>query len=335
VISIMLNGVLEIKFYALESKQLDLFSRASHAFSSTVAHNHFLAILPKHFIDIVLFAGFVFVLVMKGSGTSMELTLGDLAIFGLASSRLLPAAQSLYQSLSSVAGNIDVLDLYKMNTSDDSAVQAGELVELNRGAVIEIERRGVDERFARLSFSMISFEIGKHYILHGESGVGKSSIFLAMVDLIRTQGIEFRVDKRIVEPSGFAGQFLLSTDSGLFFDGTVSENVDFFSTEKHVAKLREDALRLVRAEFVDSANVDQRILDDGRNFSKGERQRLALARVLISRNRRILLVDEALTGLPVDHERAIYSRLFQRFDTVISISHRKDNDDLFSVVYSL
>ena len=66
------------------------------------------------------------------------------------------------------------------------------------------------------------------------------------------------------------------------------------------------------------------------NLSGGQKQRLALARSL--QNFNILLIDEGLSQVSVSMERQILKNIFRAFPnkTVIVVTHRLDNLDLFA-----
>ena len=55
-------------------------------------------------------------------------------------------------------------------------------------------------------------------------------------------------------------------------------------------------------------------------LSQGERQRLALARVLVKRPRYVLL-DEATSALDRENEGELYTQLIERSTTLVSVSH--------------
>ena len=73
------------------------------------------------------------------------------------------------------------------------------------------------------------------------------------------------------------------------------------------------------------------IEENGFNLSGGEKQRIILARTLL-RNFKILIIDEGLSQVDVDMERKILKNIFKYFNdkTIIFISHRIDNMDLFN-----
>jgi len=75
----------------------------------------------------------------------------------------------------------------------------------------------------------------------------------------------------------------------------------------------------------------QLIEENGINLSGGERQRIVLARTLL-KPFYILIIDEGLNQLDVNLERKILKDIFHEFydKTIIVISHREENLDLFS-----
>lgn len=75
----------------------------------------------------------------------------------------------------------------------------------------------------------------------------------------------------------------------------------------------------------------QLIEENGINLSGGERQRIVLARTLL-KPFSILVIDEGLNQLDVNLERKILKDIFYEFHdkTIIVISHREENLDLFS-----
>ena len=75
------------------------------------------------------------------------------------------------------------------------------------------------------------------------------------------------------------------------------------------------------------------IEENGSNLSGGERQRVVLARTLL-RPFNILIIDEGLSEVDIDTERKILKNMFRKYKdkTIIVISHRFDNMDLFDSI---
>ena len=78
------------------------------------------------------------------------------------------------------------------------------------------------------------------------------------------------------------------------------------------------------------------IEEDGFNISGGQKQRIMLARA-INNDFNILLIDEGLNQLDVNSERKILKNLFNHYKdkTIIVVSHRLDNMDLYNQVIEI
>ena len=76
---------------------------------------------------------------------------------------------------------------------------------------------------------------------------------------------------------------------------------------------------------------DSMIEENGFNLSSGERQRIILARTLC-KEADIYIFDESLNALDIKTERIILQNIFKylKTKTIIVISHRFNNNDLFN-----
>ena len=77
-------------------------------------------------------------------------------------------------------------------------------------------------------------------------------------------------------------------------------------------------------------SLNRMVEENGFNFSVGERQRIILARSVLKKSS-IYIFDEALSQIDVIKERDILINIFKylKDKTIIVISHRFDNKDLF------
>ena len=79
---------------------------------------------------------------------------------------------------------------------------------------------------------------------------------------------------------------------------------------------------------------DTLLEENAHNLSGGQRQRIILARTLIN-DSKILLIDEGLNQVDVNLERRILKALFKLDKTIIVVSHRIDNMDLYDKVIKI
>ena len=91
-------------------------------------------------------------------------------------------------------------------------------------------------------------------------------------------------------------------------------------------------------EIVENENTGYNMLieENGFNISGGQKQRIVLARALMQKFN-ILLIDEGLNQVDINLERKILKNMFEKFKdkTIIIISHRLENMDLFDQVVEL
>ena len=83
-------------------------------------------------------------------------------------------------------------------------------------------------------------------------------------------------------------------------------------------------------------SYNYRLEENGANISGGQRQRIILARSLL-KNSKIILIDEGLNEIDINLERKILKNIFKYYKekTIIIVSHRFDNMDLYNRVVKL
>jgi ABC-type bacteriocin/lantibiotic exporter with double-glycine peptidase domain len=171
----------------------------------------------------------------------------------------------------------------------------------------------------------LTFNCGKKYVIVGESGSGKSSLLQVLTGF-------YTVNKGNVTFDGARlPEFGYSMPSGLVYlpqqAKLVPGNIETNLTLGHKKEVKDinDALELLnikeRIDLIDKAMV----LDSSNAiFSRGELQRIALARMLL-REPKIIVLDEATSALDLENYLSIESYLLKLNGiTLISVSHRMD-----------
>ena len=184
-----------------------------------------------------------------------------------------------------------------------------------------------------LSFSIGS---GQRVALVGGSGSGKSTVARLLAGLIRPWSGSITIDGRPladVPPSHFAATLAHVDQTVVLFQGTVRENVTLWNPtieERQITRALRDAAvydEVMRRPGKYDAPVDE----NGRNFSGGQRQRLALARALAP-DPAVLVLDEATAALDTVTEASIDDQLRRRGATCLIVAHRlstiRDADEI-------
>jgi NHLM bacteriocin system ABC transporter peptidase/ATP-binding protein len=167
---------------------------------------------------------------------------------------------------------------------------------------------------------------GQRIALVGGSGSGKSTLGRLICGLYPVWSGEVRFDGRPLGeiPRGVLANSLAYIDQDVFlFAGTVRENISLWDDSVDEAQL---ARALRDAAIFDEVSLrpglyDHVLIEDGLNFSGGQRQRLEIARALVGEPS-ILVLDEATAALDPIVEAQIDANIRRRGCTCIIIAHR-------------
>jgi ATP-binding cassette subfamily B protein len=164
--------------------------------------------------------------------------------------------------------------------------------------------------------------------LVGETGSGKTTLAYLVARLYDPELGSVRIDgadvRAVTLESAADAIGLVAQDTYLFHD-TIAANLRFAapdaSDEQLVAAASAARIHAMIAALPDG--YDTIVGARGFRFSGGERQRLAIARMLL-RDPRILILDEATSALDTETERAVQAALddLSQGRTTIAIAHR-------------
>ncbi|KAF8307152.1 hypothetical protein DL93DRAFT_151027 [Clavulina sp. PMI_390] len=178
----------------------------------------------------------------------------------------------------------------------------------------------------------ISFKCnsGEKIGIVGRTGSGKSSLTLALLRLIPTDGdVHYDgVSTKSLNLDALRLNVTIIPQQPELMSGSIRQNLDPF--EEHDDAELNDALRaaglFALQEDVapeDRIGLDTSVSGAGGNFSLGQRQIIALARALVRRSK-ILILDEATASMDHKTDALIQHSLRTQFNdcTVLTIAHR-------------
>ncbi len=177
--------------------------------------------------------------------------------------------------------------------------------------------------------------------LVGRSGSGKSTVTRLLQGINREYSGAVRIDgaeMREINLAHLRRALGVVLQDNFLFRGTVKDNI----TAGRPGLTLEDAVRAARLagaeEFIERMpqGYDTWIEEGSANISGGQRQRLAIARALIT-NPRIMILDEATSALDPESEALVNANLVRigKGRTMVIVSHRLSslvNCDLIMVM---
>jgi len=170
---------------------------------------------------------------------------------------------------------------------------------------------------------------GSSVAITGTTGSGKSTLLKLLIRLLEPERglitLDGGLDLRRIKLAALRRDMIFVPQDTTVFSGTVAENIAFMNPSvtreeieqaARVACIYDDIMR-----FPDG--FDTYVGERGLTLSGGQRQRLALARAVLM-NPKILVLDDVLSSLDLETERAVIENLRRLMSegTLIAVSSR-------------
>ena len=195
-----------------------------------------------------------------------------------------------------------------------------------------IEFRHLDFRYTSkeevLEDFSLTIQAGETLALVGHTGAGKSSLGKLVARFYEFQGGQLLVDGQDIRSfnlDSYRGQLGIVPQTPFLFAGTVADNIRYGkpdATEEEVVRV---ASRVGGGDWLEALpqGLETSVGEEGKGISMGQRQLVALARVLLQ-NPAILILDEATASVDPLTEAQIQEGLevVLRDRTAIVIAHR-------------
>ncbi len=198
-----------------------------------------------------------------------------------------------------------------------------------RGA---IRFEGVDFGYNAFEQVLAGFDLdiraGETVALVGHTGAGKSSIGKLVARFYEFQGGRITVDGldlRTLDLAAYRRQLGIVQQTPFLFSGTVRDNVRYARPDASDDEVRAAAARIGAGDWLDALadDLDTVVGEGGRGVSMGQRQLIAMARVMLQ-DPAILILDEATASVDPLTEAQIQEGLEAVLHgrTAIVIAHR-------------
>lgn len=217
----------------------------------------------------------------------------------------------------------EILDL----PDDEQLEQGRKPVQIQGKIEVSNLAFGYQEQKSILHDLSLSIHPGEKIALVGESGSGKSTLVKILMGLLKYEKGSIKLDEmelREICLNELYGQTAYLSQDSPVFDGTVRENL-VFDREVSDEKLYEALERVQLLSLVKSfeEGLEHIVGERGTVLSGGEKQRLALARLLLQETKLVVL-DEATSAMDNLTEEMVMTEILEALkdSTVIAIAHR-------------
>jgi ATP-binding cassette, subfamily B, bacterial len=289
---------------------------------------------------------FVYLVAGWQLGKSADITAGTVVAFTTLQTRMYFPIGQLLQTIVELRSSVayferifEYLDLEPDITEDPEPV-----VLTHASTAGAVRYRDVSFRYdpaGPLTLDGVDIEIqpGQLAALVGPSGAGKTTMGYLLPRLYDTSSgaVEIDgVDVRRLSFESLAGTVGFVTQESYLFHATIRENLRYGKPDATDAEIeaaaRAAAIHDRIVSFPDG--YDTTVGERGYRLSGGEKQRLAIARVLLH-DPKVLLLDEATSALDSTSERLIQSALALAMDgrTTLAIAHRLSTIVAADVIY--
>jgi NHLM bacteriocin system ABC transporter peptidase/ATP-binding protein len=269
-------------------------------------------------------------LVMQGKFTIGMITAfqGFLSSFTAPASTFISTGQTMQELRTDMERIEDVMEYPDDGNGAGRNVKTEGSYKKLRGA---IEMRGITFGYSRLAKPLIkdfslTLKPGDRVAFVGESGCGKSTLSKLLSGLYSPWKGEILFDgipMKDIDRSVFTGSLAVVDQDIIMFEDSISSNIRMWDesikdfeviTAARDAQIHDDIMAR-------DGGYEYRMIEGGKDFSGGQRQRMEIARVL-AQDPTIVILDEATSALDARTEYDVVSAIKERGITCIVIAHR-------------
>jgi len=322
-----------IKSYSLQQVMQDRFEqRLKQLFVSSYSLNIINAALGRVPMVSLLFVNLVIMLYGSYLALTDHITTGELVAFYTMYMSMGNSVFSLtfiIPAITNAKVSIERIEQAMQQAEEDALLEAGNKEQMEQ---MSIKLEGVSfgyepERYVLQDINL-NIPCGSNVAFVGSSGSGKSSMIQLILGLYQPNEGMIAVNESPLiagKLAAYRQKLAVVFQDNFMFTGSIRENIALSNPMASDEDIIAAAKLAEIHDYIVSLpeGYDTKVLDEGSNFSGGQRQRLAIARALV-RQPQLLILDEATSALDPVTEAAINETIKKLAlnRTVISVTHR-------------
>lgn len=213
-----------------------------------------------------------------------------------------------------------------LNERPEESKKTGEPVKSVMPLELKEVRFGYTKEKEVLHGVNVCFEKGKKYAIVGSSGCGKSTLLKLLANYYKDYEGEILIGKqelRTIDRKSLSRKMAMIHQNVFLFEDTLRANITMFQEEPDEeikAAVKKAGLEKIVED--NPLGIEQMVCENGNNFSGGEKQRIAIARAILTRAE-VLLLDEATSSLDAELSMQIEELILsQKETTILNVTHR-------------
>ena len=339
-----ISGILNVKSFTRETKELDRIKGSSNGVRSANYHAIKLSAAFIPIIRVAILFGFTATLLIGGFlALDGEIKVATYSV-------LLFITQRLLWPLTELG---DTFDLYQRAMASFNRIFSlkNETSDIGNGN-IEFKKLEKKIELSDVSFSYVdnfnvlnnvnlTINAGQTTAIVGSTGSGKSTLIKLLLRLYEINNGSISYDSnslKEIELSSLREKIGLVSQDVFLFEGTVIENIAYGDLNASESEVWNAAQKSEADEFINNLPQKENTIvgERGQKLSGGQRQRISIARAIL-KNPEILILDEATSSVDNETEAAIQRSLdiLKKDRTVIVIAHRLSTVRNADIIYVL
>ena len=344
----------DIKVSLQESYLFEIFKSQIDSLENNLKKIFIIDKMPKVILEIISLSVIIIIFLFYfSSEKSVEMILPTLSLWVVSFVRFIPAFNGLTTALSQMRINkvcVEAVYSYfkkQIKMSDKKSINLDKKLFFDKSINSEIDLQNItfgyrNTKINPLKNINLKIQIGKTVAITGETGSGKTTLFLILLGLLKPNEGEIKFGNKSIFRHLYEWRSLLGyvSQNAYLYDASIRDNIIFDYKQHSVDEVKlNDSIKISElSETIKKTKngLDTIVGNDGLSLSGGEKQRIALARALY-KDPEILLMDEFTSSLDENTELKIIENLrtISKNKTIIFITHRKNTLNICDEVYEL